>query len=222
MSNLGRPKPHSTKQIRQRREKVLILLSKGMNQTDIAKELDVNRNTVMRDIKELNEWTRKGLYDMAKQSLPTMLYSCLIGLNEAEKEAWKLYNNEDNDPEITRWHKVAALRLLIDVNKSKFKMFQDGPAFMEINRLQGEIERIKEQVHDNSFRPFVKSSTYEESKRLRELSLSESDTKELVNDAGKHYRIKEVDCSQELEKEKEDEEEDEDSELDKEDHELNE
>ena len=50
--------------------------------------------------------------------------------------------------------------------------------------------------------------------------MSESDTKELVNAAGKHYRIKEVDCSQsqELEKE-EDEEEDEDSELDKEDHE---
>ena len=112
---------------------------------------------------------------------------------------------------------MAALRLLIDVNKSKFKMFQDGPAFMELNRLQNEMDRLKEQVHDNSFRPFVKPSTYEESKRHRELSLSDSDTKELVNADGKPYRTREVDCSQELEKE--DEEEDEDSELDKEDHE---
>ena len=86
-----------------------------------------------------------------------MYYSCLIGINEAEKEAWKLYNNEDNDPEVTYWHKVAALRLLIDVNKSKFKMFSDSPDFMEINRLQSELGRIKETyLKDNNFRPFVK------------------------------------------------------------------
>jgi hypothetical protein len=26
-----------------------------------------------------------------------MLYSCIIGLNEIEKEAWKIYRSNDND-----------------------------------------------------------------------------------------------------------------------------
>jgi transcriptional regulator len=113
--SLGKPKPHSAKEIRERREKVLILMAKGHNQSDIAKELHTTRNTIMRDIKEINEWTRKGLYDLAKQSLSTMLYSCIIGLNEIEKEAWKIYKNNDND-------KVNALRLLVDICKSIVKI----------------------------------------------------------------------------------------------------
>jgi len=202
VSNLGKPKPHSAKEIRERREKVLILMSRGYNQSDIAKELQTTRQTVMHDLKHINVMTKHGLYDLAKQTLSTMYYNCLIGQNELAKECWKLYKNPNNDPSINNWHKIATLRLLIDINKSKFQMFQDGPTFMEIGRLQTELGKIKDAyLKDNNFSPFVKSSTYEESKRLRELSLSESDTKELVNADGKHYRIKELDSSQELEKE---------------------
>lgn len=91
-------------------------MSKGYNQSDIAKELHTTRRTVLRDVAELNQWTKKGLYDLAKQSLSTMLYSCIIGLNEIEKEAWKIYRSNDND-------KVYALRLLVDICKSKFTMY---------------------------------------------------------------------------------------------------
>src|SRR5215211_791746 len=171
MSNLGKPKPHTAKQIRERREKVLLLMAKGYNQSDIAKELHTTRNTVMRDLKEINEWTKKGLYDLAKQTLPTMYYSCIIEINEAEKEAWKIYRNPDNDPEINQWHRIAALRVLIDINKSKFKMFQDGPAFMEIKRLEGEMERLKQEVDKGNsyvFRP-GQPRNYEEAMRLHKM-----------------------------------------------------
>ena len=221
--DLGKSKPrrHSDKQILQRREKILLLMSRGYNQSDIAEELKTTRHTVMRDMKHINVMTRRGLYDLAKQTLPTMYYNCIIGINEIAKEAWKLYNNPDNDPDVNHWHKVAALRLLVEINRSKFKMFEDGPAFMQIGQLQGEMEKIKKDYllkNDNNFRPFIKE-TYEESKRLRDLSLSSSSSgdskaKELVNGEGKHYRIKEIDCSsQELEKE------DEDSDKEKADHE---
>jgi transcriptional regulator len=140
--SLGKPKPHSAKEIRERREKVLILMAKGHNQSDIAKELHTTRNTIMRDIKEINEWTRKGLYDLAKQSLSTMLYSCIIGLNEIEKEAWKIYKNNDND-------KVNALRLLVDICKSKYTMYESGPAVMEVNRLKNELEKITNEALKN-------------------------------------------------------------------------
>ena len=118
-------------------------MSKGFNQSDIAKELHTTRNTIMRDIKEINQWTRKGLYDMAKQSLSTMLYSCLIGLNEVGKEAWKIYRSNGND-------KVHALRLLVDICKSKFTMYESGPAVMELNRITGELQRIKKDLEDDN------------------------------------------------------------------------
>jgi hypothetical protein len=115
---------------------------------------------------------------------------------------------------------VAALRLLIDVNKSKFKMFQDGPAFMEINRLQGEMERIKrDYLKDNSFRPFVKPASIYDEEHKRNCNLphiddvngddDDDDKKTLVNARGIPYRIEKIDDdssqSQELEKEDEDE-----------------
>jgi hypothetical protein len=73
---------------------VLILMSKGYNQSDIAKGLHTTRRTVLRDVAELNQWTKKGLYDLAKQSLFTMLYSCIIGLNEIENRLVKHKWNE--------------------------------------------------------------------------------------------------------------------------------
>lgn len=213
--SLGKPKPHSAKEIRQRREKVLILMSKGCNQSDIAKKLHTTRQTVMRDLKEINQWTKKGLYDLAKQTLPTMYYNCILGQNELAKECWKIYETDPaNDPSINNWHKIAALRLLIDINKSKFQMFQDGPAFMEIGRLQSELGKIKDTfVKDNNFRPFVKPSTYEESMRLRDLSEDSKDKDkdkdkdlDLVNAAGIPYRIERFVDDEELEKEDEKEE----------------
>jgi transcriptional regulator len=140
--SLGKPKPHSAKEIRERREKVLILMAKGHNQSDIAKELHTTRNTIMRDIKEINEWIRKGLYDLAKQSLSTMLYSCIIGLNEIEKEAWKIYRNNGND-------KVNALRLLIDICKSKYTMYESGPTVMEVNKIKNELEKLTNEARES-------------------------------------------------------------------------
>jgi transcriptional antiterminator len=43
-------------------------MSKGYNQSDIAKELHTTRRTVLRDVAELNQWTKKGLYDLAKRN----------------------------------------------------------------------------------------------------------------------------------------------------------
>lgn len=136
-------RPCSAKEIRERREKVLLLLSRGYNQTDIAKELNTTRQTVMRDMKNINEMTNKGLYDLAKATLSTMYFNCIIGLNEVQKECWKIYHNLENDPTINNWHRIAALKLATEVNDKKFGMFQCGPALMEVNRLGDELNRLK-------------------------------------------------------------------------------
>jgi len=48
---------------------------------------------------------------LAKQTLPTIYHSCIIGMNKVEKEAWKIYKNEENDTSINNRHRMSALRL---------------------------------------------------------------------------------------------------------------
>ena len=50
---MPQPVPHNRMQIKERRENILILLTKGMKGYEIAKELGVDPSTVSRDIQYL-------------------------------------------------------------------------------------------------------------------------------------------------------------------------
>jgi hypothetical protein len=97
-------------------------------------------------MKNINEMTNKGLYDLAKATLSTMYFNCVIGMNEIQKECWKMYRNIENDPRILTWHKIAALRLAADINDKKFSMFQNGPAFMQLRELHDELDELRKQA----------------------------------------------------------------------------
>jgi IS30 family transposase len=74
-------KPNTPRKIRERREKIQLLMSRGMNQTNIAKELGTTRMTIMRDMHYINEMSRHGLYDMANTSA-TLYFNCIQGLED--------------------------------------------------------------------------------------------------------------------------------------------
>jgi DNA-binding NarL/FixJ family response regulator len=59
---------NTPKQIRERREKIIILLGRGYHQIDIARELGITRMTLNRDMHYINEMTSKGLFGLAKDS----------------------------------------------------------------------------------------------------------------------------------------------------------
>jgi DNA-binding NarL/FixJ family response regulator len=50
---------NTPKKIRESREKILLLMEKGYNQLDIAKELQITRMTINRDMHYINEMTNK-------------------------------------------------------------------------------------------------------------------------------------------------------------------
>jgi hypothetical protein len=160
---LERPKPHSAREIRERREKVLLLMSRGYNQTDIAKELGTTRQTVIRDMKNIYEMTNRGLFNLAKVTLPTMFFNCVQGLDELLKECWCIYNGKyDGDKRsINTMQRVAILRLANDIMNSKFNIFTNGPAMMEIGKLHDELEILKRETlgdnYSNKFTSYKRS-----------------------------------------------------------------
>jgi transcriptional regulator with XRE-family HTH domain len=146
---MTQPIPHSQKEIKERREKILLLMSKGLNQSDIARELNTSRQTIIRDMKAINNATNENLNDLARATLSTMYYSCITGINEILKECWRIYDRRD-DNRLTWWHKLAALRLATEINDKKFDMFSSGPAMMEVRRLKDEVIALRNDVISGS------------------------------------------------------------------------
>jgi len=65
-------------QIKERREEVLVLLTKGMKGYEIAKELGVDASTVSRDIHHLIGQSQNYLSSVAKETLPFMYQTSTI------------------------------------------------------------------------------------------------------------------------------------------------
>jgi predicted transcriptional regulator len=165
-------KPHTNRQIRERREKIMILLGRGYNQMDIAEELGITRMTLNRDMHYINEMNSKGLFGLAKDTFATMYYNCVEGCNEILRECWKIYKNVENDPRITQWHKIAALRLATEIHDKKFTMFQNGPATMHLGQLRHELDELKKQALGDNY---VNDRFEGRSLNYRDLELDKND-----------------------------------------------
>jgi hypothetical protein len=132
-------------------------MSRGYSQAEITKELGITRQTMSSDMRFINEMTSKGLFGLAKDTFATMYFNCVEGLNEILRECWKIFKNVENDPRITQWHKIAALRLAHEVQNHKFSMFQNGPATMHIGHLHEEVEEIRRMALEDRNDKFTKS-----------------------------------------------------------------
>jgi hypothetical protein len=91
----------------------------------------------------INEITNKGLFGLAKETLTTMYFNCIQGVDEVQKEAWNIYRNEDKDPTISNWHRIAALKICMHASETKFTMIGAGPVMVNMNRLGSEVAELK-------------------------------------------------------------------------------
>jgi hypothetical protein len=139
---LPRPVPHNRMQIKERREDVLLLLTKGMKGCEIAKELGVDASTVSRDIQYLISQSHNYLNTLAKETLPFMYQTSIEGIRNVLKECWSIYTIEYNK-EITWFHKLAALKLAKECNEALFKLTAEGPSVMYVKLLKERLERIE-------------------------------------------------------------------------------
>ena len=73
-------------ELEERREKILNLQSMGYSQYAIIKELGISRMTMSRDMRVINESTKKGFFGLAKnETLSTYFYNCFQGINDVRR-----------------------------------------------------------------------------------------------------------------------------------------
>ena len=139
--------PHNRMQIKERRDDILVLLTKGMKGYEIAKELGVDASTVSRDIHYLIARSHNYLNSLAKETLPFMYQTSIEGIKNVLKECWNIYsidsNNNNNDRDITWFHKIAALKLAKECNEALFKLTAEGPSVMHVKLLEERLARIE-------------------------------------------------------------------------------
>ena len=139
---MPRPIPHNRITITERRENILLLLTKGMKGYEIAKELEVDASTVSRDIQYLISQSHNYLNSLAKEALPFMYQTSIEGIRNVLKECWSIYTIESNK-EITWFHKIAALKLAKECNEALFKLTAEGPSVMYVKLLEERLKRIE-------------------------------------------------------------------------------
>jgi HTH domain len=139
---LPRSRPHNKIQIKERRENVLVRLTKGMKGYEIAKELGVDASTVSRDIQYLISQSHNFLNSLAKEALPCMYQTSIEGIKNVLKECWNIYSIDSNK-DITWFHKIAVLKLAKECNEALFKLTSEGPSVMHVKLLEERLEKIE-------------------------------------------------------------------------------
>ena len=96
-------------QIEWRRCQVMELSSKGYNQSEIARNLQLPKWTISRDVSYLTEQSKKNIRRYIDETLPLEYEKCLVGLKSILKESWKMAEQSEDKRE-----KIQALSLAED------------------------------------------------------------------------------------------------------------
>ena len=81
--------------IEERRRQVASLLAQSVTETEIAEKLNVDQSTISRDVKALKEMSQQFVYELAKSDPAYYYKQSIDGIEEAKKEAWRIYNKND-------------------------------------------------------------------------------------------------------------------------------
>lgn len=122
-----------------RRVRVLGLCSKGLTQSDIAHELNVDQSTVSRDLRYIKDKAKRKVVEVSDNlSFEFMRY--LAGIDEIARELWKIASLEidhaDNDGTVNpntiiatnmnNKNRIAALTLLLETYRHRLDVITGG------------------------------------------------------------------------------------------------
>jgi IS30 family transposase len=140
--------------IEYRRQEIARMLVYGMNQSEIARQLNVSQPTINKDIAVMQESAREELKTHIQIALPHTHMICVRGIDEVLKTAWGIIGSAKND-----YVKIHALNLIHAAYITKQNLSTDGTIINnalevinkskeDLKQLQGEQQRedIREEV----------------------------------------------------------------------------
>jgi IS30 family transposase len=69
------------------------MLAQSLTETEIAEQLNVDQSIISRDVKAVKELSQQFVFDLAKSDLAYYYKQSIDGIEEAKKEAWRIYSH---------------------------------------------------------------------------------------------------------------------------------
>ena len=147
----GNPNPRFL--IIERRERVYNMLSQGLSELEIAKQLNVNQSTICRDVKSIKRESQKTIQAIVDDILPFEFGKSLLSLNRIIKDCWIIVS--DNSGTWTNKDKMNAYKLIKDIERTRFEILKNGPLNLEVIHLREQVEQLKDDQDTSAIKGFM-------------------------------------------------------------------
>jgi predicted transcriptional regulator len=108
-------------QLQWRRSKVVELRARGLNQTEIAHELQVSKASISLDIQYLRNQAKESIKEYVTEHLPEQYQVCLTALDEIIKRAFDIIETSSDNRE-----KLQAMELFKDTHLVKLELLSNA------------------------------------------------------------------------------------------------
>jgi hypothetical protein len=148
---MGIPNPRYV--ILERRQKVYSMLSQGLNESEIAKQLNVDQSTVCRDVKAIKRESQRMIQAVVDDIMPFEFGKSLLSLNRIIKNCWIII--DDYSGKWTNKDKLNAMKLVKDTEVTRFEILKNGPLNLEVVHLLEQLEQLKEDQDTSRIKGFM-------------------------------------------------------------------
>ena len=124
--------------IEQRRQKVLNLISEGMNEIQIAETLSVSQSTISRDANSLKREANQWIYELAKNELPFEFQRIMTGQYQVIRYCWSVIHNSEGT--YTNKDKINCAKLVKDTYISIMETINNGPNIFLTRDLEAKVQ----------------------------------------------------------------------------------
>jgi transcriptional regulator len=132
-------------QIEWRRVKVIELRARGLTQAEIARELQVSKQSISLDMKSLREQAKASISLYLTEHLPEQYQVCLCALDTILKQAYILLQESHDNKE-----RIASLELFKDTHMTKLQLLSNAVTIDHALRYAQSKQQQQEQQSEQS------------------------------------------------------------------------
>jgi transcriptional regulator with XRE-family HTH domain len=108
-------------QLEWRRSKVVELRARGLSQIEIARELQVSKQSISSDVQYLRSQAKESIKEYVTEHLPEQYQVCLTALDAIIKRAFEILDTSDDNRE-----KLQAMELFKDTHLVKLELLSNA------------------------------------------------------------------------------------------------
>ena len=106
-----------------RLSKIISIFSKGLTQSEIAQELNVDQSTISRDLQLLRQEAKKKIEKYLNEDILLEYLRYIAGSNEVTRHLWEIVQNQRTSTK----DKTNALSLLMQFYNKRLEILVSGP-----------------------------------------------------------------------------------------------